>query len=116
MSESLIPNSDHILRSKVSLRLTGYWELFLTPRIFCSATTSQSRGCGPSHVIMFGLFSSHDKEVPVEERNGEGQPEEEEEQTAGREEEGEGGEEEEAPADEDEEVEETDEVTTARRN
>lgn len=70
---------------------------------------------------MFGLLSSHDKEVPVEERNGETQPEEE--QTAGREEEGEGGEEEEgeaadedAPADEDEEVEETDEVTPACHN
>lgn len=50
------------------------------------------------------LFSSHDKEVPVEERNGETQ---EEEQQAG-----EGGEEEEGEAaDEDEEVEETDEVT-----
>lgn len=57
---------------------------------------------------MFGLFSSHDKEVPVEERNGETQMEEEGE--GGEEEEGEAADEE-APADEDEEVEETDEVT-----
>lgn len=57
---------------------------------------------------MCGLFSSHDKEVPVEERNGETQMEEEGE--GGEEEEGEAADEE-APADEDEEVEETDEVT-----
>lgn len=70
--------------------------------------TSQSCGCGGSHVITFGLFSSHDKEVPVEERNGEAQPEEEGE--GGEEEEGEAADEE-APADEDEEVEDRDEVT-----
>lgn len=57
---------------------------------------------------MFGLLSSRDKVVPVEERNGETQPEEE--QTAGRGEEAAGGEEEEAPADGDEEGEETAEV------
>lgn len=72
--------------------------------------TSQSCGCGRSHVITFGLFSPHDKGVPVEERNGEAQPEEE--QAAAPEEEGEGGEEEEGEAaDEDEAVEEADEVT-----
>lgn len=59
-------------------------------------------------MTIFGLSSSHDKEVPVEERNGETQAEEE--QAADREEEEA---EEEAPADGDEEVEETDEVTPA---
>lgn len=39
-------------------------------------------------MITFGLFASHDKEVPLEERNGKV-----EEQTAAPEEEGEGGEE-----------------------
>lgn len=57
-------------------------------------------------MITFGLFASHDKEVPLEERNGK------EEQTAAPEEEGEGGEEEEGEAaDEDEDVEEAAEVT-----
>lgn len=56
--------------------------------------TSQSCGRGRSHVITFGLFSSHDEEVPAEE-----------EQTAEREEE------EGDAAEGDGEGEETDEVT-----